>query len=113
LSSNEGLEKIDKYENSNEEILKEGVKIQKEGKFVKFLKKAFVSIIDQAITIAIALLVLVVFDFLIGLAGYYITDREKMLFLLYIIVNVLYRPVLISTKLEKTIGEKLNLKYND
>ncbi|MBU5454475.1 RDD family protein [Caproiciproducens sp. MSJ-32] len=111
MSGNEELEKMDKYENSNEEILKEA-NVKKEGKFIKLLKRIFTAIIDQVISIALALLILIVFDFLIGLAGYYVSDRESMFLLLYIIINVLYRPVLISTKLEKTIGEKLNLKYN-
>ena len=112
MSHKEELEEIKTYENSNEEILKE-VEVKKEGNFTKFLKRTFIAIIDQVMSVAIALILLLAFDSLIGFAGYYITDREQMFFIFYIIVNVLYRPVLISSKLGKTIGEKLNSKYNN
>jgi uncharacterized RDD family membrane protein YckC len=103
-------ETIGKFENSNEEILNEETVIKNEGKFTKFLKRILSGIIDQVISIALALILLIVIKFLIGFMGYYITQKESMFLLIYIIVNVLYRPILESTKLGDTIGKKLNSK---
>jgi uncharacterized RDD family membrane protein YckC len=98
----------EKIENSQEEILTEEVSKNKEGRFIKFLKRVLGGIIEQVITIALSLILLVVFKFFIELMGYYITQRQQIFLLIYIIVNVLYRPILESTKLGDTIGKKLS-----
>ncbi|WP_300386482.1 hypothetical protein [Clostridium sp.] len=72
-----------------------------------FLKKLLSGIIDQILSIAGSLLLLVLFDAIIRLIGYQVADREPMFLIMYIITNVVYRPILESTKLKETIGKKL------
>lgn len=72
-----------------------------------FLKKLLSGIIDQILSIAISLLALVLFDAIIKLFGFQVADREPMFLIMYIITNVLYRPILEATKLKETIGGKL------
>lgn len=72
-----------------------------------FLKKLLSGIIDQILSIAISLLVLVLFDAIIKLFGFQVADREPMFLIMYIITNVLYRPILEASKLKETIGGKL------
>ena len=79
MSHKEELEEIKTYENSNEEILKE-VEV-KRGELYKIPKRTFIAIIDQVMSVAIALILLLAFDSLIGFAGYYITDRKQMFFI--------------------------------
>lgn len=90
---------VEDFENENE-----GEKIKKKP---GFLKKLLSGIIDQILSIAISLLLLVSFDAIIKLFGFYIADREPMFLIIYIITNVLYRPILEATKLKETIGGKL------
>jgi hypothetical protein len=72
-----------------------------------FLKRFLSGIIDQILSIAISLLLLVIFDAIIKLIGFQVSDRESMFLIMYIITNVLYRPILETTKLKETIGRKL------
>lgn len=72
-----------------------------------FLKKILSGIIDQILSIAISLLALVLFDAIIKLFGFQVSDREPMFLIMYIITNVLYRPILEASKLKETIGGKL------
>lgn len=72
-----------------------------------FLKNVLSGIIDQILAIAISLLLLVAFDAIIKLIGFYVAEREPMFLIMYIITNVLYRPILKASKLKETIGGKL------
>ena len=72
-----------------------------------FFKDVLSGIIDQILAIAISLLLLVAFDAIIKLIGFYVAEREPMFLIMYIITNVLYRPILKASKLKETIGGKL------
>ena len=85
-------------------------KLEKEESIEKktgFLKKILSGMIDQILSIAISLLALVLFDAIIKLFGFKVSDREPMFLIMYIITNVLYRPILEASKLKETIGGKL------
>lgn len=83
---------------------------KEDGKGIKFLKKVLSGIIDQIISIAISLILLIVFDLLLKAVGLYIAEREPMFLIMYIIVNIFYGPICTSTKLKETIGKKVILK---
>ena len=98
---------IEKVIEEIEEIEEE---IKEDSKIVRFLKKVLAGAIDQIISIAASLLLLVVFDLLLKLFGFYIAEREPMFLIMYVIVNIIYGPICTSTKLKDTIGRKTVLK---
>lgn len=96
---------------SLEEVAGEMFKETKEdGKAMKFLKKALAGILDQVISISLALILLIGFDLILKLVGFYIADREPMFLIMYVLVNILYRPICSLTKLKDTIGTKVIIK---
>lgn len=118
---------MDNKELNNEEAINEAVeeskvieavdekefaeeKVKKESKVVKFLKKVLAGTIDQIISIALALVLLIVLDLLLKLFGFQIAQREPIFLIVYVIVNIIYGPICTSTKLKDTIGRKTMLK---
>lgn len=95
----EAIDEVDNEENNKEE-----------GKGVNFFKKVLAGIIDQIISIALSLVLLIVFDLVLKLFGFYIAEREPMFLIMYIIVNIFYAPICTSIKLKETIGRKIILK---
>lgn len=84
--------------------------IKEDGKAVKFIKRLLAATIDQIVVIAIALLLLLVFDFILKLIGFYIAERQPMFLIIYVITNILYSTICESTNLGRTIGKKTMLK---
>ncbi|MGL5648082.1 MAG: RDD family protein [Clostridium sp.] len=113
-------EKVDEQEEekTKEEVMKEEIKnelreeIRKESNAIdenpSFGKRLFASLLDQAIVFGISALAIVVFSILIGIAGYeIISGMESVLLLIaYIILNILYFPVIESNK-GRTIGKRI------
>lgn len=108
VEENKVIEAIDGVE--CKEVTTENEKNKEDGKGIKFLKKVLAGIIDQIISIAISLLLLIVFDLILKVIGLYIAEREPMFLIMYIIVNIFYTPICTSTKLKETIGRKIILK---
>lgn len=94
---------VEDFEDESKDEIEEETIEKKPG----FLKKILSGIIDQILSIAISLLALVLFDAIIKLFGFQVSDREPMFLIMYIITNVLYRPILEASKLKETIGGKL------
>ncbi|MDU5106301.1 hypothetical protein [Clostridium sp.] len=114
---------MDNNELNNEEVIKESIeenksiedvieetKREKDSKALRFFKRILAGVIDQIISIALALLLLIVTDLVLKLFGFYIASREPMFLIMYVIVNVIYGPICASTKLKDTIGRKTMLK---
>ena len=72
-----------------------------------FLNKLIVGVVDQAFLLAVSLGVLFVFDFVIRFIGYKVADRVGIYFIIYVLANVLYSPILTSSSLKATIGNKI------
>lgn len=83
---------------------------KEDSRAVKFIKRILATTVDQIISIAIALVLLIVFDVILKLIGFYIAERKPMFLIVYVIVNIIYTPICESTRLEKTIGKKTMLK---
>ena len=77
-----------------------------DSKIMKFVKRVLASVIDQIIVIARALLLLVIFDFALRAVGFYVSERQPIFFIIYVLVNIVYEAICSSTKLKKTIGKK-------
>ncbi|MGG7056719.1 hypothetical protein ACQPUY_12620 [Clostridium nigeriense] len=110
VEENKVIEAIDGVECKEVTTEKKNGKNKEDGKGIKFLKKVLAGIIDQIISIAISLLLLIVFDLILKVIGLYIAEREPMFLIMYIIVNIFYTPICTSTKLKETIGRKIILK---
>ena len=91
-----------------EEIQKDESKEDSKG--IKFAKRIFTTIVDQIISLSIALILLMVFDYILKLVGLYVAERQPMFLIVYIIVNIIYAPICESTRLKKTIGRKIAFK---
>ena len=103
-ATNEAMEEIKVIETVEE------TKKEEDSKALKFLKRILAGVVDQIISIAVALLLLIVTDLLLKLFGFYIAEREPMFLIMYVIVNIIYGPICVSTKLKDTIGRKTVLK---
>ncbi|MHC6179194.1 RDD family protein [Clostridium sp. JNZ X4-2] len=67
------------------------------------------SIIDTAVTAAISLACLYLFDLILRLLfGCYIADMKGMFIIVFLIVLILYPVIMKSCKLRKTLGEKFS-----
>lgn len=101
-------------ENSNTEILgnekTKEVKVEEDSTKLIFFKRVLSGVIDQIILIALSLILLLVFNGILKLVGFYIAEREPMFFILYVITNILYGPICKLSKLNTTIGTKINFK---
>ena len=106
---NEAVEENKVIEPVNAEVYGE-TEVKEDSKGLIFFKKILAGAIDQIISIALSLLLLIVVDFLLKLFGFYIAEREPMFLIMYIIVNIIYGPICASTKLKDTIGRKTVLK---
>lgn len=96
-----------KKENSNE-LIKEDVleKDTESNENPSMFKILFASLLDQAILLGVSALILLVFDLVIGLFGYFVKLPTPVLLIIYGIVNVLYHP-LIEKKGKKSIGKRI------
>ena len=106
--NNEVKEEINEIETAEE--IAEETKKEEDSKALKFFKRILAGVVDQIISIALALLLIIVTDLVLKLFGFYIAEREPMLLIMYVIVNIVYSPICTSTKLKDTIGRKTVLK---
>lgn len=103
IITEEDAKSIEKEEEC-EEIAKE------EGKLTHIFKAILSGVLDQIIALAMALILFVIFDLILGLIGYEIAMREEMFLIVYIISNVLYYTISQEILKGKTVGKKLILK---
>ncbi|MCF0147539.1 MAG: hypothetical protein HUJ77_03985 [Clostridium sp.] len=109
LNNEEVIKEVMEENKSIEEVI-EKTKGEEDSKVSRFLKRILAGVIDQIISISLALLLLIVTDLILKLFGFYIASREPMFLIMYVIVNVIYGPICASTKLNDTIGRKTMLK---
>lgn len=108
INVNDDNKDIETVEEDNN--IEENEEVKEDSKVVKFIKRLLAATIDQIVAIALALLLLLVFDFLLKFVGFYIAERQPMFLIIYVITNILYTPICESTKLGRTIGKKTMLK---
>ncbi|MPQ44347.1 RDD family protein [Clostridium tarantellae] len=76
-----------------------------------FFKRLVQSVIDEAIILLISLLLLFLIDLILRPMGYFIAERVPFYFIIFVLANIFYAPILKATKLSGTIGEKI-MKLN-
>lgn len=67
----------------------------------------FANVMDQLIMLCLSAVILLIFSFLIKFAGYYVAMPVPVLFIIYVIIECLYGPLLKNSRLKKTIGDKI------
>lgn len=76
-----------------------------------FLKVICANILDQLLIVATSSLLLLLFDFVLKIFGYRVVRENAVLVLLvgavYFIINCIYSPLMIKTKLKNTIARKI------
>lgn len=105
-------ETVKTTEENVEEILAEEIlveEIQEVKKESTFIKEILVGIIDQMVSMVSALAILLVFNLILKIFGYYVAEKEPMFLIMYVLVNVVYSPVCKKFKFKSTVGQKLLL----
>lgn len=74
------------------------------------LKMIVAQVIDQIIIILISLMIVFIIAALISFGGYYIVSVASVLLIAYVIINILYRPIMKASPLGETLGGKLIYK---
>lgn len=74
------------------------------------LRMLVAQVIDQIIIILISLMIVFIFAAILSFAGYYIISVASVLLIAYVIINILYRPIMKASPLGETLGEKLIYK---
>lgn len=73
------------------------------------IKELLVGVVDQIVVVAGALVTLLVFNLILKIFGYYVSEKETMFLIIYILINVIYVPVCKKIKLKETVGRKVLL----
>lgn len=100
--------------NSEERNIEVKVKTKQSNKIIddeidenpSFIKTLFASVIDQAIILGVSAIGLLIFDILIGFIGFMVKDPSGILLIIYIIFNILYRPIFERGN-RRTIGKRI------
>lgn len=74
------------------------------------LRMLVAQVIDQIMIILISLMIVFIFAAILSFAGYYIISVASVLLIAYIIINILYRPIMKASPLGETLGGKLIYK---
>lgn len=74
------------------------------------LRMLVAQVIDQIIIILISLMIVFIFAAILSFAGYYIISVASVLLIAYVIINILYRPIMKASSLGETLGGKLIYK---
>lgn len=74
------------------------------------LRMLVAQVIDQIIIILISLMIVFIFAAALSFAGYYIISVASVLLIAYVIINILYRPIMKASPLGETLGGKLIYK---
>lgn len=74
------------------------------------IKKIVAQLIDEMAVLACSGIGIIIFNLILKVCGYQVVDYIPVLFIIFVIFNVLYFPILEASKLHGTIGKKfLNL----
>lgn len=88
------------------EILKEE-EVKVEGKAFYFTKVILSGVLDQILSLGLALILFGLLTVVLKIFGYQIVGREEMFLILYVISNILYYPLSQVMLSGKTLGKKI------
>lgn len=108
-------ESIEKEENSNiettieeKDVVVEGIEEEIEEK-KGVVRELLAGVVDQIIVMASSLVVLLVFNLILKIFGYYVVEKQPMFLIIYVIINIIYSPICKKFKLKETVGRKVLL----
>lgn len=103
---------IEKEENSNiettieeKDVLVEDMEEEKKG----VVRELLAGVVDQIVVMASSLVVLLVFNLILKIFGYYVVEKQPMFLIIYVIINIIYAPICKQFKLRETVGRKVLL----
>lgn len=88
------------------EVLREE-EIKVEGKTFYYTKVILSGVLDQILSLGLALILFGLLTIILKVIGYQITGREEMFLILYVISNVVYYPLTQIALSGKTLGKKI------
>lgn len=103
----ENIEEILEEEILEEEI--EEMEEETETESKGFVKELLAGVLDQIVVMASSLVVLLVFNLILKIFGYYVAEKQPMFLIIYVIINVIYGPICRKFKLKETVGRKVLL----
>ena len=75
---------------------------------VTFFDSIQASIIDQIVIGGASFIFLMIFDFIMKLVNLRVVDKMGIYVIIYIIVNIIYSPIMEKTKMNNTVGRKVS-----
>lgn len=78
----------------------------RKGEKPSFLQRFQSTLIDQIFVGALSLILLYIFDGIIGLLGFRVSDKLGIYLIGYALLSIIYPPIIESTKFGNTIGKK-------
>lgn len=108
-------ESIEKEENSNiettieeKDVVVECIEEEIEEK-KGVVRELLAGVVDQIVVMASSLVVLLVFNLILKIFGYYVVEKQPMFLIIYVIINIIYAPICKQFKLKETVGRKVLL----
>lgn len=80
---------------------------EKKSKKGGFLSKLVASILDETLIVAVSFAFLYLFDAIIKLAGLFVAQKQPVFFIIVVVLNIIYAPIMESTKVKTTVGKAL------
>jgi uncharacterized RDD family membrane protein YckC len=74
---------------------------------VSYIKSLSAIIVDEVIIGIISIILFYIFEALLRLGGYFISQKISMIFVLFVVVSILYISFMEASKAGKTLGKKL------
>jgi hypothetical protein len=74
---------------------------------VSFIKSLGAIIVDEVVIGIISIILFYIFEALLRLSGYFISQKISMIFILFVIVSILYTSFMEASKAGQTVGKKL------
>lgn len=87
---------------NNEEI----IDAKADSKMMHYTKVILSGVLDQIFAIGLSLIAFGIFDLALRIFGYRVALREEVFMIIYVIINVLYYPILHEVLKGKTLGKK-------
>ncbi|MBB6697470.1 RDD family protein [Clostridium algidicarnis] len=75
---------------------------------VTFFDSIQASIIDQIVIGGASFILLMIFNFIMKLINLRVVDKMGVYVIIYIIVNIIYSPIMEKTKMNNTVGRKVS-----
>lgn len=91
---------------SQENLVTEEENESRKGEKPSFLQRFQSTLIDQIFVGALSLILLYIFDGIIGLLGFRVIDKLGIYLIAYALLSIIYPPIIESTKFGNTIGKK-------